>query len=166
MIFTCAWTCRAVKIIRMTGLGMKLGTYARNPRCGSPGGDVESATSVAIFFGFFFNRSFARVSPVFAVATLILFLASRKGTGEQEDQGGYSKNRRNPGEAPVEKKAEKNSDRRGALHVATRRPTTRVSSIGPQLHPQTRHPNDLNRSACPGARENHSLCTKRCLAHG
>ena len=79
---------------------MKLGTYARNPRCGSPGGDVESATSVAIFFGFFFNRSFARVSPVFAVATLILFLASSLSTRAfSSDHSGNSGAVADPGAA-------------------------------------------------------------------
>ena len=55
------------------GWGMKSGIHAEYSGCDvSAGGRV----SAGIFFAFFFNRGFARVSPVFAVAFLSAALAA------------------------------------------------------------------------------------------
>jgi N-acetylmuramoyl-L-alanine amidase len=58
------------------GLRMKLGIHAENLRCDSLSGGAVSAMSARIFSGFFFNRGFARVSPVFAVAALSFALSA------------------------------------------------------------------------------------------
>ena len=54
------------------GLGMKAGIHAENPRRDSPDGGEIGAMPANIFF----NRGFARVSPVFAVAFFCFTLSS------------------------------------------------------------------------------------------
>jgi len=70
------------------GLGMKLGIHAENLCCGSPcGGEFK-----AVFAAIFFNRGFARVSPVFAVAALSLALSSSLPAFANSDHSGNSGN--------------------------------------------------------------------------
>src|SRR5262245_40025845 len=49
------------------GLGTKLGIHAESQHSDSPRGGETRVVSTNIFFGFFFNKGFARFSPAFAV---------------------------------------------------------------------------------------------------
>lgn len=57
------------------GLGTKLGIQAESLHFDPPAGGEFKFVSATIFFGFFFNKGFARLSPVFAVAILSFLLA-------------------------------------------------------------------------------------------
>src|SRR5262249_26501575 len=60
---------------------------------------------------------------------------TRKSEGKSEGKSGYSKNRRNAGEGPVEKKPGENARRHG--RPATARPViTQIFRLNPQLRPQ------------------------------
>jgi N-acetylmuramoyl-L-alanine amidase len=81
------------------GLGMQLAIQAENLRCDSPGGGEVKAISTGIFFGIFFNRGFARVSPVFAVAALSFALSCSFPAFASSDHSGNSGNAADPGAA-------------------------------------------------------------------
>jgi N-acetylmuramoyl-L-alanine amidase len=67
------WQSERLRLFGQWVGGMKAGTHAENLRCDA---GVAGGVSNARLGGIFFNRSFARVSPVFAVAVLSAALAS------------------------------------------------------------------------------------------
>jgi len=70
------------------GWGMKSGIHAEHARGGV---SASSRVSGGILFGFFFNRGFARVSPVFAVAALSAALAAAVASAAfASDRSGHS----------------------------------------------------------------------------
>src|SRR5215831_5635818 len=72
------------------GLGTKLGIHAESQHSDSPRGGETRVVSTNIFFGFFFNKGFARFSPAFAVILGFVLAGSLPSFALPSDQPGKS----------------------------------------------------------------------------